>query len=136
MKRLKSNKVFYFHAIESDNQVKDFPSGFLEANRLIIYCGGRSKPITLPGLRGEIKTIELKHKSKIQGKENSKTEFYYEVVLDDVFSENDNLKFTLNTKLLFDKSDEKNNKLLQQYLPALTTWEKILKSIDKKKIHA
>lgn len=132
LKLLKSNKVFYFHAIDADNRVKDFPSGFLEANRLIIYSGGRSKPITLAGLHGEIKSIELKHKSDIPGKENSKTEFYYQVVLDEVFSENDNLKFVINTKQLFDKSDEKNNKLLQQFLPALTTWDKILKSIDKK----
>lgn len=130
---IKHNKTFYFHAIESNNRVKDFPVGILEAKRLVIYSGGRSNPIYLTGLFAEIKSVELKHKSNIIGKENSRTEFYYEVTLDEVFIDDENIKFAINVNTLFDKSDEKNSKLLQQFLPALTTWEKILKSIDKKK---
>lgn len=129
LKKLKSEKVFYFHAVESENNVKDFPVGLFDANRLILYSGGRSKPTVLTGLHGEIKTIDLKHKTLIQGKEDSDTEFYYEIVLDEVFNENDGLKFALDAKLLFDKSDAKNIKLFQQYLPALTTWEKVLNAL-------
>lgn len=129
---LKSSKTFYFHAIESNNLVKDFPSGILDATKLLIYSGGRSKPINLTGHSAEIKSIELKHKSKIPGKENSKTEFYYEVLLEDCFEESDDLKFTIKPKKLFDKFDDKNHKLLQQFLPALTTWDRITHSMAQK----
>ena len=129
LKKVKREKVFYFHAIEADNRVKDLPTSLFEARRLILYSGGRSKPIVLTGLHGEIKSVELKHKSAIPGKEKSNTEFYYEIVLEDVSRENDSLKYELNTKKLFDKTDERNKKLFQQYLPALTTWEKIQKAI-------
>lgn len=47
------------------------------------------------------------------------------------FKESNDLKFALNTKKLFDKANDKNSKLLQQFLPALTTWERVFKSIDK-----
>lgn len=67
----------------------------------------------MTGLYAEIKSIELKHKSKIKGKEKSETEFYYEIILEDCFNESEDLKFALNTKKLFDKSDDKNRKLLQ-----------------------
>lgn len=136
LKSLKRSKIFYFHAIESNNAVKDFPSGILDATRLLIYSGGRSKPINLTGLYAEIKSIELKHKSKIKGKEKSETEFYYEIILEDCFNESDDLKFALNTKKLFDKSDDKNRKLLQKFLPALTTWDRVMKSIDKTNANA
>jgi len=136
LKTLKTSKTFCFHAIESNNAVKDFPSGILDATRLLINSGGRSKPINLTGLYAEIKSIELKHKSKIKGKEKSETEFYYEIILEDFFKESDDLKFALNTKKLFDKSDDKNRKLLQKFLPALTTWDRIMKSIDKTNANA
>ena len=74
LKTLKTSKTYYFHAIESNNTVKDFPSGILDATRLLVYSGGRSKPINLTGHYGAIKSIELKHKSKIKGKENFKNE--------------------------------------------------------------
>ncbi len=128
---LKMNNTFYFHAIENNNVVKDFPIGILDAKILMIYSGGRSNPITLTGFYGEIKSITLKHKSDIESKANSKTEFYYEVILEDGFKESENLKFPLNIKQLFDKVDDKNRKLFEQYLPALTTWEKLIKSNDE-----
>ena len=33
---------------------------------------------------------------------------------------------------LFDKFDDKNQKLLQQFLPALTTWDRITHSMAQK----
>ena len=130
LKSLTTSKTFYFHAIESNNAVQDFPSGILDAARLLIYSGGRSKPINLTGHYAEIQSIKLKHKSTIKGKENSETEFYYEVTLEDCFKESDDLKFAINTKKLFDNPDDRNSILLQHFLPALTTWERVLKSID------
>lgn len=44
--------------------------------------------------------------------------------------ESDNLKYTINTKKLLDKSGDGNHKLLQQFLPALTNWDRIVKSFD------
>lgn len=34
------------------------------------------------------------------------------------------------------KSDDKNSKLLQQFLPALTTWDSVIKSINKTNANA
>lgn len=51
--------------------------------------------------------------------------------LSDYFKEAEDLQFTLNPKVLFDKTDEQNKNLLQQYLPALTTWEKLMKLNEK-----
>src|SRR5690606_15179784 len=50
LKKLKSNTLFHFHAIENNNNVKDFPCEILDAKKLIIYSGGRSKPFKLMGL--------------------------------------------------------------------------------------
>jgi site-specific DNA-methyltransferase (adenine-specific) len=140
LKTLKSSKTFYFHAIESNNAVKDFPSGILDATRLLIYSGGRSKPINLTGHYADIKSIALKHKSKIKGKEKSDTEYYYEVQLQENFIETEDMKFIINPKKLFELSDSRNIKLLKQYLPALTTWDKVINaktyhsSVSKHKI--
>jgi hypothetical protein len=131
LKTLKRSNEFYYHASESNNTIKDFPSGILDATRLLIYSGGRSKPLKLTGLYSEIKAIELKHKSKIKGKENSQTEFYFKVILTDKFKKSDELKFVINSKKLIEILDDKNRKLLQQYLPALTTWNNIIKLNNK-----
>ena len=129
LKKSKSSTVFHFHAIEGNNKVKEFPTGILEAQKLILYSGGRGKPIQFTGLMADIQSVELKHKSYIKGKENSETEFYYEVTLKDSFEESDTLKGFINLSALFEKIDEKNRKLFQQYLPALTTWDNVLKSM-------
>ena len=131
LKDLKTKNTFYFHAIKNNNRVIDFPTGILDAKRLLIYSGEQSDLIKLTGFYSEIKSIELKHKSKINGKANSETEYYYEVILEDNFIEDEDLKVVLNTKKLIEQSDEKNIKMLQQFLPALTTWENVLKSIQK-----
>ncbi len=49
------------------------------------------------------------------------------VQLADYFKEAEDLQFVLNPKVLFDKNDIENKNLLQQYLPALTSWEKVMK---------
>lgn len=127
LKKLKEKNVFYFHAIKSDTKILDFPTEIHSTKKLFIYTGGRSKPIKLSGLYGEIKSVNLKHKSTIKDKENSKTEYYYEVELHQ-FIEDENYIFTLDTENLFEKSDVKNREMFRQYLPTITTIEK-LKSI-------
>ncbi len=134
LKKLKKQNVFYFHAIENESKILDFPTEIHLAKKLFIYSGGRSKPKELCGLYGEIKNITLKHKSNIKGKENSETEFYYEVELQESFIETSEYQFMLNTEELFDKSDTKNRELFKQYLPSITTLEKLQNS--KKTIEA
>ena len=116
---------FYFHAIEQNNRVQDFPTEILDTKRLYLYQGGRGKPVFFTGHSGKIKEIKLKHKSKIIGKENSKTEYYYEVLLEENFNYNNKQKEKLKTKILFDKNDKTNKELLRKYLPTITTLEKI-----------
>ena len=127
--KLKKNNIFHFHAIKSDNKILDFPTEIHLAKKLFIYTGGRSKPINLSGFYGEIKSVNLRHKSVIKGKEDSKTEYYYEVELQE-FVEDENYNFTLDIEHLFEKSDVKNREMFKQYLPIITTIEK-LKAIRK-----
>ena len=120
----KTNR-FYFHAIEKNNFVQDFPTEILETKELFLYQGGRGKPLFFTGHSGKIKEIKLKHKSKIKGKENSKTEYYYEVLLEENFNYNNKQKEKLKPKILFDKNDKIYKELLRKYLPTITTREKI-----------
>ena len=69
-----------------NNIIVDFPLGISESKLLFIYSGGRNKPIQLTGYSAEIKSIQLRHKSSIKDKEQSKTEYYYEVILKDNFT--------------------------------------------------
>ena len=116
---------FYFHAIEQNNKVQDFPTEILDAKELYLYQGGRGKTVSFTGHSGKIEKIKLKHKSEIEGKENSKTEYYYEVLLAKNFTYNEKEKEELKAKILFDKNDKINNELLRKYLPIVTTLEKI-----------
>ena len=121
---IENQNKFYFHAIEKNNAVKDFPLGILDAKILFIYSGGRSKIPHFTGYFAYIREVKLKHKSKIKGKENSNTEFYYEVELESNFKKHKHLKSELNQNLLFDNKD--NTDLFQQFLPALSTLNKVL----------
>lgn len=96
--------------------------------KTIIYSGGRSKPIELSGYESNIHSIKLKHRSKIKGKENSKTKYYYEVKLQKPFAFNEEMASTINVNKLFKKSEEENRKLLRKFLPALTTLENLLQA--------
>ncbi len=120
----KTNK-FYFHAIENNNIVQDFPLEIFEAKELYIYEKGRGKPIKLTGHFGKIKQIKQVHKSKIKGKENSKTEFYWEVTLENNFTHNKNIIKELDIEKIF-KNDKINKDLIKKYLPAIIEREKVL----------
>jgi len=119
----KTNK-FYFHAIESNNFVQDFPFEIFETDTLYIYAGGRGKPFYLTGFYGKIKNIKQVHKSKIKGKENSKTEFYWEISLLNEFNYNKKLVKKLNINKVFSR-DEFNKKMIIKFLPAIVE-EKII----------
>lgn len=131
LSKIVKNNMFYFHAIEGNNVVKDFPISILEATTLILYSGGRSKPLCLTGYISKIKSIKLKHKSKINGKEKSSSEFYYEVELADNFIFDETLLFNFDPKKLYDSNDLQNLNYLKQFLPALTTIDKLIKSKKK-----
>ena len=123
----KTNK-FYFHAIEQNNFVQDFPTEILETKELFLYQGGRGKPLFFTGHFGKIKEVKLKHKLQIKGKENSKTEYYYEVTLEQNFKFDNSISNRLEPKILFNKSDKTNKELLRKYLPTITTKEKIIEN--------
>ena len=114
-----STDKFYFHAIEQENFVRDFPIGITDAESLYLYEGGRGKSKTFTGHFGKIKSVKLKHKSKIEGKEKSKTEFYYEIELHDNFQFNPKLIKTIKITSIFDSKDKYNKELFKRHLPAL-----------------
>lgn len=119
----KKNK-FYFHAIEQDNFVQDFPMEIFDAKELYLYQGGRGIPRTLTGHSGVIKEVRLKHKSKIKGKEKSKTEYYYEVELENKFELKTKPSKLLVTRI-FDENNKTNKELFKKYLPSVTNKEKL-----------
>ena len=129
---LKSQNTFYFHAIEANNNIVDFPTGISESKRLFIYSGGRNRPIQLTGYSAEIETIQLKHKSSIAGKERSKTEYYYEVILKDIFKIDEEFIFEIDTNKLFDKSDEKSKKMFNKSIPVMVSFDKLQKTRKEK----
>ena len=129
---LKSRNNFYFHAVESNNNIVDFPTGISESKRLFIYSGGRNKPIQLTGYSAEIEIIQLKHKSSIKGKEQSKTEYYYEVILKNNFTFEEGLTFKIEQDKLFDKSNEKSKKLFNKSIPVMVSFDKLQKSRKEK----
>jgi site-specific DNA-methyltransferase (adenine-specific) len=125
---LKFKNTFYFHAIEKNNIIVDFPTGISESKRLFIYSGGRSKSIQLTGYSAEIATIQLKHKSSIAGKEQSKTEYYYEVILKDNFVFEEELTFEIEQDKLFGNSDKQNKKLFSKFVPVMVSFDQLQKS--------
>ena len=124
---LKAKKTFYVHAIEANNVIVDFPMGIDESKKLIIYSGGENEPIKLTGYSAEIESIQLKHKSSIEGKEQSKTEYYYEIILKDFFEFDEDLNFEIDVNKLFDKSEEKSRTLFNKFIPAMVSFEKLQK---------
>ena len=128
---LTKTNMFYFHAIEKDFYVQDFPAEILDAKIIYLYQGGRGKPLIFTGHHGYIKKVKLKHKSKIEGKENSRTEFYYEVELVSNFEYENLSEIKLKPKLLFGKNGKTNQELLSKYLPSITILDKIELNINK-----
>ena len=123
-----SKKVFYCHAIEVNNHIVDFPIELSESKRLFVYSGGRNKPTRLTGYSAEIESIQLKHKSSIAGKEQSKTAYYYEVVLKDFFSFEEELTFEIDVNKLFNKSDEKSRTQFYKYIPVMISLDNLRRS--------
>ncbi len=122
---LTNTNKFYFHAIEKNNFVQDFPTDILDAKILYLYQGGRGKPLFFTGHFGKIKTVKLKHKLQIKGKENSRTEYYYEIELENNFEFNEYQTKQLDPKILFEKNDKINKELLSKYLPTISTLNKV-----------
>ena len=120
----KTNK-FYFHAIEQNKFVQDFPTEIFDSKIIYLYGGGRGKPLIFTGHYGKILRIKLKHKSQIRGKEKSRTEYYYEIELDSNFEFNNLLTAELEPKILFSKNDKINQELIIKYLPAITELDKV-----------
>ena len=116
--KLKKTNTFYFHATDKQGNFIDFPYEINNARKLIIYSGGRTKPFYLTSYCAEIESIKIKHKSKIESKEKSKTEFYFEIKLVDNFAENKEINLDIDVK-----------KLIKQYCK-----EKQIKSADYKPI--
>ncbi|NOZ45818.1 MAG: site-specific DNA-methyltransferase [Chlorobi bacterium] len=120
----KTNK-FYFHAIENNNIVQDFPLEIFETEYLYTYEGGRGKPIKLTGHFGKIKSVKQVHKSKITGKENSKTKFYWEITLENNFKFNKSIIKEIKFNKVF-KNNETNKELMKKYLPTIVEKERII----------
>ena len=120
----KTNK-FYFHAIENNNLVQDFPFEIFDAEYLYTYQGGRGEISFLTGHFGKIKNIKQVHKSKIKGKEKSKTEFYWEIILTNNFKFDNRIIKEIKINKLF-KSDDINKNLIKRYLPAIVEKNKII----------
>ncbi len=126
--KLTGTDKFYFHAIESNNKVRDFPHEIFDAEYLYTYEGGRGKPLRLTGHFGKIKDIKQVHKSRIPGKENSKTEFYWEISLEKPFIFNPELNRPLKINELF-KNENRNKELIRKYLPVVIEKDRFLKEI-------
>lgn len=114
--------------LKKNNNVKDFPIGILDAKILFVYSGGRSKTPHFTGYFANIKDVALKHKSKIKGKENSNTEFYYEAELESNFKKNKKLSAQLNPNELLDSKDKKNLELFKNFLPSFSTLSKVMRA--------
>jgi site-specific DNA-methyltransferase (adenine-specific) len=125
LKKLKNFNKFYFHSSDKQNNFLKFPYDLYNAKKIVIYSGGRKKPFHLTSFFGEIESITQKHKSKIKGKENSITEYYFEVQLKSNFSEDitiiDNVNIKKWMKEYCDEFDLKSN----NYLPILTFSENV-----------
>ena len=122
----KSSRHFYFHVAEVNWQVRNFPDSVLDANFLFLYSGGRSINPHFTGHYARIKSVQIKHKSNIKGKENSNTEYYCELKLESCFKRHEKINAKIEPTSLF--GSKKNSEFLffQERLPALTSLSKIL----------
>lgn len=125
LKKLKKSDVFYFHSSDNQNNMIGFPYDLMGAKKLLIYSGGRKVPFHLTPYCADVESITQKHKSEIPGKEESKTEYYFEVKLKEPFSEDftiDNPKPLLKWMKAYQKEFGLNK---IEYLPILIDEELI-----------
>ena len=123
--KLKNLDTFYFHSTNKQNNFLNFPYDLYNAKKLIIYTGGRKKPFELTSYFGEIKSIQQKHHSKIKGKENSKTKYYFEVKLQANFSEDISIENNKNIKKWMTAYRDEYELKSVNYLPILTFTENV-----------
>jgi site-specific DNA-methyltransferase (adenine-specific) len=123
--KLNKLNTFYFHSTDKQNNLIEFPYDLYNAAKLVIYSGGRKKPFHLTSYFGEIESIQHKHKSKIIGKENSKTEYYFEVKLKANFSEDISIENNPNIKKWMKEYRDEYELKSVNYLPILTFEEYI-----------
>ncbi len=119
-------KTFYFHSTDKQNNLLEFPYDLYNAKKIVIYSGGRTKPFYLTTYFGEIESIQHKHKSKIKGKENSTTEYYFEVKLKENFIEDFNIKENKNIKKWISDYYSEYELPSINYLPILTFLENVI----------
>lgn len=103
LKGLENKTKFYFHSTDKQNNFIGFPYELYDADEIILYTGGRRKSFEVLNLHATIKRINHKPKSKIKGKEKSKTAYYFELELHKAFSVNTKMKDDVNFKKLMKK---------------------------------
>ena len=123
--KLKTLDTFYFHSSDKQNNLLEFPYDLHNAEKLVIYSGGRAKPLHLTSYFGEIESIKHKHKSKINGKDQSKTEYYFEVKLKSTFSEDISIENNPNIKKWIKEYKDEYDLESVNYLPVLTFAENV-----------
>jgi len=123
--KLKNLDTFYFHSTDKQNNFLEFPYDLHNAKKLVIYSGGRAKPFHLTSYFGEIESIKHKHKSTIKGKENSKTEYYFEVKLKANFSDDISIENNPNIKKWMKEYQQEYELESVHYLPVLTFAENV-----------
>jgi hypothetical protein len=122
----KPARNFYFHVAEVNWQVRQFPDSVLEANYLFLYSGSRALNPHFTGHYATIKSVQIKHKSKIKGKENSSTEYYCELQLDSCFKKHKKINAQIEPNSFFGSKLNPEFQFFQERLPALTSLSKIL----------
>jgi site-specific DNA-methyltransferase (adenine-specific) len=125
LNKLKKTKTFYFHSTDKQNNLLEFPYDLYNAKKLAIYSGGRAKAFHLTSYFAEIESIKHKHKSKIKGKENSTTEYYFEVKLKENFSEDISIENNPNIKKWMKEYCDEYELSKVDYLPILTFSENV-----------
>ena len=118
--------AFYFHATDKQGNFLDFPYEIYSSKKIIIYSGGRTKPFYLTNYYAEIESVKIKHKSKIQGKENSKTDYYFEIQLKEHFVGNENINLDISVKKLIKDYCKENSMKSADYKPILVNEELVL----------
>jgi hypothetical protein len=107
------------------NNFLKFPYDLHNAKKLVIYSGGRAKPFHLTSYFGEIESIKHKHKSTIKGKEESTSDYYFEVKLKANFSEDITIENNPNIKKWMKEYQQEYELESVHYLPVLTFAENV-----------
>lgn len=103
LKKLENNTKFYFHSTDKQDNFIGFPYELYDAEEIILYTGGRRKPFEVLNLYAKIKKINHQQKSKIEGKEKSKTSYYFELELQKPFAIKKQIKTNIDFKKLIKK---------------------------------